>query len=50
MRERERERERGRERGREREGDTQSKAGSRFRAVSTGPDVGFELRTREITP
>ena len=29
--------------GAEREGDTESKAGSRLRAVSTEPDVGLEL-------
>ena len=28
--------------GKEREGDTESKAGSRPRAVSTEPDVGLE--------
>ena len=27
----------------EREGDTESKAGSRFRAASTEPDMGLEL-------
>ena len=32
----------------EREGDTESKAGSRLRAVSTEPDVGLELTNREI--
>ena len=42
----EREREQGR--GREREGDTESEAGSRLRAVSAEPDVGLELRNREI--
>ena len=35
-------------RGREREGDTESEAGSRLRAVSAEPDVGLELRNREI--
>ena len=39
--------------GAEREGDTESEAGSRLRAVSTEPDAGLELtnceiRTREI--
>ena len=34
--------------GAEREGDTESEAGSRPRAVSTEPDVGFELTSREI--
>ena len=32
----------------EREGDTESKAGSRLRGVSTVPDVGLELMYREI--
>ena len=32
----------------EREMDTESEAGSRLPAVSTEPDVGFELTTREI--
>ena len=32
----------------EREGDTESKAGSRPRAVSTEPDAGLELTNREI--
>ena len=36
-------------RGAEREGDTESEAGSRLRAVSTEPDVGFEPVDREIT-
>ena len=44
----ERERERVGEGGAEREGDTESKAGSRLRAVSTEPDVGLELTNREI--
>ena len=35
-------------RGREREGDTESEAGSKLRAVSTGPDVGLKLMNREI--
>ena len=34
--------------GTEREGDTESEAGSRLRAVSTEPDAGFELTDREI--
>ena len=34
--------------GAEREGDTESEAGSRLRAVSTEPDVGLELTNREI--
>ena len=32
----------------EREGDTESKAGSRLRAVITEPDAGLELTDREI--
>ena len=32
----------------EREGDTESEAGSRLRAVSTEPDAGLELKTRGI--
>ena len=36
-------------RGREREGDTESEAGSRLRAVSTGSITGLELTDREIT-
>ena len=35
-------------RGREREGDTESEAGSRFRAVSTEPDTGLKLTNCEI--
>ena len=31
-----------------REGDTESKAGSRLRAISTEPNVGLELRNGEI--
>ena len=42
-RERERERERASRGVAEREGDTESEAGSRLRAVSTEPDVGLEL-------
>ena len=34
--------------GAEREGDTESKTGSRLRAVSTEPDVGLELTRSEI--
>ena len=36
--------------GAEREGDTESEAGSRLRAVSTEPDAGLELPNREIVP
>ena len=35
--------------GTEREGDTESKAGSRLRAVSTEPNTGLELMNCEIT-
>ena len=34
--------------GAEREGDTESEAGSRLRAVSTEPDAGVELKSHEI--
>ena len=34
--------------GSEREGDTESEAGSRFRAISPEPDAGLELADREI--
>ena len=34
--------------GAEREGDTDSEAGSRPRAVSTEPDAGLELTNHEI--
>ena len=34
--------------GAEREGDTESEAGSRLRAVSTEPDVELEPKNREI--
>ena len=34
--------------GAEREGDTESEAGSRLRAVSTEPDMGLELTNCEI--
>ena len=46
MKERETEWEPGR--GREREGDAESKATSRLRAVSTEPDTGLEPTNREI--
>ena len=46
MREKETEHEWGR--GRDREGDTESKAGSRPRAVSTEPDAGLKLGNGEI--
>ena len=36
------------ERGPEREGDMESEAGSRLRAVSTEPDAGLELTDYEI--
>ena len=42
------ERERMSGRGAEREGDTESKAGSGLRAVSTEPNVGLELKSFEI--
>ena len=38
----------GAEREREREGDTESEAGSKLRAVSTEPDAGLELTSCEI--
>ena len=34
--------------GAEREGDTASEAGSRLRAVSTEPDMGFQPKNHEI--
>ena len=34
--------------GAEREGDTESEAGSRLRAISTEPDAGLELMNGEI--
>ena len=34
--------------GAEREGDTESEAGSRLRAVSTEPEVGLEPTDRKI--
>ena len=34
--------------GAEREGDTESEAGSRLRALSTEPDAGLELTDRKI--
>ena len=46
--ERERERQSMSRGGADREGDTESKAGSRLRAVSAEPDVGLELTDREI--
>ena len=36
------------EEGAEREGDTESEAGSRLRAVSTEPDAGLEPTSRKI--
>ena len=44
----ERERERAGEGQRERQGDTESKAGSRLRAVSTEPNTGLRLMDPEI--
>ena len=44
----ERERQSASKRGAEREGDTESEAGSRLRAVSTEPDVELEPTDREI--
>ena len=35
--------------GRSREGDTDSKAGSRLRAVSTEPDAGLELISPQVS-
>ena len=40
--------ERERETERELKGDTESKAGSRLRAISPEPDAGFELTDHEI--
>ena len=34
--------------GVDREGDTESEAGSRLRAISTEPDAGLKLTNREI--
>ena len=34
--------------GAEREGDIESEAGSKLRAVSTEPNVGLELKNHEI--
>ena len=52
MRQREREKETDRQSSRgegpEREGDTESVAGSRLRAVSTEPDAGLEPTNHEI--
>ena len=42
------ERERESRGGTERGGNTESKTGSRLRAVSTEPDVGLKLRSSEI--
>ena len=36
--------------GAEREGDTESEAGSRLRAISPEPDAGLKLTDREIVP
>ena len=47
-RESERVRETARRGGAKREGDRESEAGSRLRAVSTEPDVGLELMNCEI--
>ena len=46
--ERERERQSTGERGADREGDTESEAGSRLRAVSTEPNTGLPLVDLEI--
>ena len=43
-----RERERESRGGAQREGDTESEAGSRLRAVSTEPDAGLRPTNREI--
>ena len=48
MRDRERERLSASRGGAERERDTESKTGSRLRAVSTEHDVGLELMNQEI--
>ena len=49
LKERERERKRERMSGEgQREGNTESQAGSRLPAVSTEPDAGLELTSREI--
>ena len=45
---RERERQSASKGGAEREGDTESEAGSKLRAVSTEPDVGLEPTNCEI--
>ena len=47
-RERQRQRQSVREGGAEREGDTESEAGSRLRAVSTEPEVRLELTDHKI--
>ena len=44
----ERQRQSASRRGAERQGDTESEAGSRLRAVGTEPDVGLELTNPEI--
>ena len=46
--ERERKKESTNRGGAEREGDTESEAGSRLRAVGTEPDMGLELSNLEI--
>ena len=48
MRDRDRQSVRGGGAEREREGDTESEASSRLRAVSTEPDAGLELTNHEI--
>ena len=48
MRERERERQSTSRQGTEREGDTESEAGSRLRAVSIEPNEGLKLMSCEI--
>ena len=46
--ERERERQNMSRGGAEREGDTKSKAGSRFHTVNAEPNVGLKLKNHEI--
>ena len=48
LRERETDRQNASGGGAEREGDTESKAGSRLRAVSTEPDLGLEPTSCEV--
>ena len=48
LRERERERQSMSRGGEKKEGDTESEAGSRLRAVSTEPEAGLELTSGEI--